>query len=102
MHIEYLKKGRRIVGDYEWAAGGGQVVEIDDIETLGNLLTLPTPQFRIQPGSKVTAAEKRQLAKLLGVDLTELGTALGIEPETATQPIAASNPTEQETSNDGK
>lgn len=87
MYIEYLKKGRRIVGNYEWSAGGGQIVEITDIETVANLLTLPTPQFRIQPGSKVTAAEKRQLAKLLGVDLTELGTALGIEPEMATQPM---------------
>lgn len=69
--IKYLRRGKRIWGHYEWPEGGGHSVEVD-IDTAANMLSYPRPDFELDPNSKTNAPERAKLAKLLGVDITEI------------------------------
>ena len=77
MLIQYVgKAGRRIVGELEWNKENGFETEVEDPQTVSELLSHPPGDFQIADGETLLAIadkeEQTALAAELGSTLNEL------------------------------
>lgn len=70
--IAYLKLGARTVGSHHWPQGGGHVVEVEDTETVVNLLMYPPGQFALADDSTLSENEVDALATELGMSQLQI------------------------------